>query len=419
MMLFPLHRKPCLLLFLMPVWLTLIFCLQAAAESPQTPTLGTQLSINHGAKKVSGAAIQIDEQGNRHLAWYEAGKERHELFYVAVTAGATTVPSAVHVNQHGPPVAAIHQSPSLAVGPTGDVYLSWTSPQSPPSNNPFASTLRLSTSKDRGQTFSMPIIVNDDTTPSSHTFDNMCVDRKGVVHLAWIDERTGKRQPKTYITRSLDRGGSVAKNLQLEGNTCVCCRTALASAPDGTVYVAWRQILDDTFRETVVARSTDGGKTYSSPVIVGNDRWNFPGCPHRPASLAVDGKGRVYVTWYTEGPDDVPGIYLAMSDDQGRTFSPRKKLNVSTSTFPDTPQMAVDRSGRVLVAWEELSPVRHEIYFSSSLDRGQTFSPPQRLNNAKAQHPAVAVNQQGQGIISWVEHAFPNNVTIVQNVTLP
>ncbi len=389
------------------------------AETNETVILGPQLSINHGPKKVSGASIDIDEQGTRHLSWYEAGKERHELFYVSVKSHETTIPTPVHVNKERPAVAAIHQSPGLALGTKGEVYLSWTSPQTQQSKNPFASTLRLSTSKNQGQTFAAPITVNDDATPSSHTFDNLCVDPTGIVHFAWIDERTGRRQPKTYVTHSLNQGASVEKNLQLQGKTCVCCRTALTAAHDGTIYVTWRQILDGKFRETVVARSKDQGKTYSAPVIVGNDRWNFPGCPHRPASIAVDGKGRLYVTWYTEGPDDVPGIYLATSDDEGQTFSPRRKLNRSTSTFPDKPQMAVDRLGRVLVVWEELSPVRHEIFLSYSLDRGQTFSQPQRLNKAKAQHPAIAVNQQGQGIVSWVEHAFPNNVLFIQDLNLP
>ena len=393
--------------------------LLAGAEINTTVTLGQQISINHGQKKVSGAAVQIDGQGTRHVSWYEAGKERHELFYVAVTPSMTTVPASVHVNQNGPPVAAIHQSPGLALGTKGEVYLSWTSPQTQQVKNPFASTLQLSTSIDKGQSFATPITVNDDATPTSHTFDNLCVDSKGTIHFAWIDERTGRRQPKTYVTRSLDHGTSVAKNLQLEGNTCVCCRTALTAAPDGTVYVTWRQILDGKFRETVVARSKDQGQTYSSPVVVGNDRWNFPGCPHRPAAIAVDGKGRLYVTWYTEGPDDVPGIYLATSDDEGQTFSPRRKLNISTSTFPDKPQMAVDRLGHVLVVWEELSPVRHEIFLSYSLDRGTTFSKPQRLNKAKAQHPAIAINEQGQAVASWVEHAFPNNVMIIQDLLLP
>ena len=327
-----------------------------------TIIFGEKIRLNHHTKTVSGPAIQIDENSTRHLAWIEAGKDRHELFYASIDRGAKKFPTPLHVNNEGPAVAAIHQSPGLALGPNNRIHLSWSSPNPQSQQNPFASLLRLSTSHTKNVLFSPPIIVNDDIPPTSHTFDNLCVDQNGTVHLAWIDSREGRKNPKTYVTRSLSKGKTIEKNVPLEGKTCVCCRTSLATAPDGTIYIAWRQIIEEKFRETVVARSTDGGKTYSSPIVVGQDRWDFQGCPHRPASIAVDDQGRLYVTWYTEGPNDIPGIYLATSDDQGKTFSPRMMLNQSKGTFPDKPQMALDPKGRVMVVWEELSPVRREIY---------------------------------------------------------
>jgi len=93
-------------------------------------------------------------------------------------------------------------------------------------------------------------------------------------------------------------------------------------------------------------------------VILGQDRWVFPGCPHRPASIGTDRLGRLYVVWYTEGIDETPAVFLAYSDDQGNTFSPKRKLNVSKGTFPDHPRMAVDPEGRLVIIWEEQSPVR-------------------------------------------------------------
>ena len=96
---------------------------------------------------------------------------------------------------------------------------------------------------------------------------------------------------------------------------------SIALPPTALVYVAWRKIFDGNMRETVVSRSMDGGMTFSSPVVVGNDRWVYQACPHRPASLGVDRQGRLYVVWYTEGADETPAIYLAYSDDQGKTFS--------------------------------------------------------------------------------------------------
>jgi hypothetical protein len=172
-------------------------------------------------------------------------------------------------------------------------------------------------------------------------------------------------------------------------------------------------------RETVVARSFDGGTTFSDPVVVGHDRWVYPSCPHRPASLGVDGDGRVYVIWYTEGEDETPAVYLAYSDDRAQTFSSKHQLNRSKGTFPDHPQLAVDRRGRVVAIWEELSPVRREVVVSHSLDRGQTFSTPYKVNEKKGEMPTVAVSPAGQFMLAWKEHAMPAHRIVLQRIIVP
>jgi hypothetical protein len=145
----------------------------------------------------------------------------------------------------------------------------------------------------------------------------------------------------------------------------------------------------------------------------------YPACPHRPASLGVDRQGRLYVVWYTEGADEMPAVYAAYSDDQGKTFSPKKQLNRSKGTFPDHPQMAVDPLGRIAVIWEEQSPVRREVVVSYSLDRSQSFSVPVKLNEKNGQTPAVAVNQHGTVVMGWKEHAMPAHRLVLQTLQFP
>ncbi|HEY6085476.1 MAG TPA: sialidase family protein, partial [Nitrospira sp.] len=311
------------------------------------------------------------------------------------------------------------ESPALVM--RGDeVFITWslTHPRVT-SDKPFSSELRLSHSTDGGRTFAPSVLVNDDGQVINHAFDAIQMTPNGTVHLAWIDGRDGKKDPGTYVAKSTDQGRTVAKNLKISENTCVCCRMALATSADGLIYVAWRKIFDGNVRETVVSRSTDGGESFSAPVIVGNDRWIYPACPHRPASLGVDRSGRLYVVWYTEGADETPAVYLAYSDDRGATFSEKKQLNHSKGTFPDHPQMAVDPQGRVVVVWEEQSPVRREVVVSHSLNRGQSFSRPVKLDEKNGQTPTVAVNQHGIVVIGWKEHAMPAHRLVVQTMPLP
>ena len=389
------------------------------AGSVSALQLGGKQVVEHGTKTVSGPSLQVDEAGAIHVAWVEEEKEVRGLRYLKTEAEAKAFPSPIRVNSPEEPVAAVHQSPGLALGKKGEVYLSWSAPHPQANGKPFTSVLKLSHSEDGGRTFAPSVAVNDDSAVTNHTFDHVAVGHDGTVHVAWIDAREGKKEPATFAARSADMGRTVTKNLKVDDNTCVCCRTALVTAPDGTVYLAWRKIFEGNIRETVVARSTDGGQTYSAPVIVGNDRWVFPGCPHRPASLGVDQRGRLYVVWYTEGADETPAIYLAVSDDGGLTFSPKRALNASKGTFPDHPQMAVDAEGHMVVVWEEQSPVRREVVMSYSLDRGQAFSKPRKLNDKKGQNPAVALNDQGLAAVAWVEQVMPGRKTVLQTVRLP
>lgn len=376
-------------------------------------------TIDHGARAVSAPSVLMDDQGTVHLAWVQEEAEgARNLYYLPLDRGAASEAAPTRVNPADMSVAGLHLAPAMALGPDGGLFVSWSASHPKADGKPFASLLKLSRSTDRGRSFGAPVPVNDDTAVTGHSFDHLAVAPDGTVHLAWIDGREGKKEPATFASRSSDQGRSVAGNLKVDDETCVCCRTAVATAPDGTVYVAWRKVFEGNVRETVVARSTDGGRTFSEAVIVGHDRWAFPACPHRPASIGVDREGRLYVVWYTEGADETPAVYLAWSDDRGKTFSPKRALHASKGTFPDHPQMAVNPDGLVVVAWEEQSPVRREVVVSYSLDRGKTFSRPQRISEGKAHSPAVAVNARGEAALAWTEQGLLGRKTLVQTARL-
>ncbi|MEX5218112.1 MAG: glycoside hydrolase [Nitrospira sp.] len=393
---------------------------QSSAESVSGSIieLGEKFSTDHKVRSLVGPSVQIDDQSSVSLAWMEEEREIRSVFYARDTKPGGPMGQPVRVNEPQESPYWRQEAPALIATPS-DIYVSWAMahPKASP-EKPFSSELRLSKSVDGGRTFLPSIVVNDDEQVINHTFDALHRGPDGTLHLSWIDGREGKKDPGTFAARSLDHGRSVTANLKVDENTCVCCRTALASAPDGTLYVAWRKIFGD-IRETVVARSEDGGQTFSAPVIVGHDQWVFPSCPHRPASLGVDQQGRLYVVWYTEGADEIPAIYLAYSDDRGKTFSQKRQLNGGKGTFPDHPQMAVDPAGRVLVVWEEQSPVRRDVVVSASLDRGETFTLPQKLNEKKGQTPSVAVNRRGVFAVGWMEHAMPAHRMVFQTLRLP
>jgi hypothetical protein len=234
--------------------------------------------------------------------------------------------------------------------------------------------------------------------------------------LVWLDNRNKEKSGAGAIFAcSLNGGKSVGANLTIDGMACPCCRPAVALAPDGNLWAAWRKTFEGNVRDIVLAKSTDQGRTFSAPIRVRHDGWAFPACPHRGPSLVFDRFGRLYIGWYTEGTDEQPRLLLSVSDDEGKTFSTPVSLHTSTTSLPDQLRMAIHPDGAVVAVWEEVTGVRKRTVMRVSLDRGQTFGPVQVLSEgAKAETPTAAIHPNGTVAVAWMEHAWPHNRLVVQ-----
>ncbi len=112
---------------------------------------------------------------------------------------------------------------------------------------------------------------------------------------------------------------------------------------DGSVYVVWmdRRFNDPDHDDILLARSRDGGLTWSAPVVV--DR-TPRGVDAFTAMVDVDASGRVAVS-YHDFRNDRPGdavlstdVWLAHSHDGGVTFSDESRLTPTSfdmRTAPD------------------------------------------------------------------------------------
>lgn len=391
-------------------------CATAGPPSVSSPVaLGPQIKVVEGPPQVSPPAMQFDRAGALHLAWFEKTGETRALRAVRLADGGKSVSAPIQVNRPDAEPDAMHQAPGLATGSRDDVYVTWSTPSRVPGSL-FATTLRLARSGDGGRTFEPPIVVNDDDNPIPHSFEQVQTGSNGTVAIAWLDNRgKDKSGAGAIVACSQDGGKTVGKNLTIDGMACPCCRPSVALAPDGSVWVAWRKTFDGNVRDVVLAKSTDRGATFSTPILVRRDGWVFSACPHRGPSLAFDRHGRLYVGWYTEGTDEQPRLLFATSDDQGETFSEPISLHTSTTSLPDQLRLAVHPEGAVVAVWEEVTGVRKRAVMRVSLDRGRTFAPVQALSTgAKAETPTVAIHDSGAIAMSWTEHAWPNNRIVLQ-----
>jgi hypothetical protein len=234
--------------------------------------------------------------------------------------------------------------------------------------------IKTSRSRDGGRTFEAPVAMQAAGAPGDRGWPALALDQQGVAHAIWLDHRglagdrmgghAGHKSAREHDGVAMaQRSGlyyaaagesSLRRERELFKGVCYCCKTALSVGPDGALYAAWRHVYQGNIRDIAFTVSRDGGRSFSVPVRVSEDKWELNGCPDDGPAMVVDSKGTVHLVWPTVigGANPEGALFYASSRD-GRSFTPRLRVPTLGSPKPSHPQIAVDSAGRVVVAWDE------------------------------------------------------------------
>ncbi len=279
---------------------------------------------------------------------------------MAVGATSPRVTASVRATGEDLAPARTYGAPFLAVDPENPNHIVAATPEM------RSRTCRLMRTLDAGQTWKL---MDAFPSPQSYPFcfhtsgtstqTPISFGRDGALYYAlsgWDnqDVGTGADHPGTYANFSV----LVAKTTDLgETYDPVIVRNARGKTGAGqaennrpingiavdsktgsvdTVYVGWSQSFPQATPavvvQTVIATSTDGGKTYSEPVKVATDYWksvaNKPDAEKWGGSsptLTVTDNGTLYAVFYASATGQPAGsqnnsILLAKSTDKGKTF---------------------------------------------------------------------------------------------------
>ena len=229
-----------------------------------------------------------------------------------------------------------------------NIYVTWTQFDNYGSGNPADSSIILfSKSEDAGETWSTPLRINKvagDCQDSDNTVEGAvpAVGPNGELYVAWAG-------PEGIVfDRSLDEGNTwlnedifvsdqpggwdyaIPGIYRANGLPVTCCD--LSNSPyRGTIYVNWTDHRNgDNDTDVWIAKSTDGGNTWSDPIRVNDDP---PGKEQFFTWMTIDGaNGNVYVVFYDRRNynDNNTDVYIARSVDGGETF---QNIKISESPF--------------------------------------------------------------------------------------
>lgn len=348
------------------------------------------------------------------VAWSAGGKDGGDVFTATSTDGGRTFGAPVQVNvAKGEARVSGEIAPRVSLSPRNGqapaMTVTWNAKNG-------GTQIKTARSTDGGRTFSAATALQAPGAAGDRGWQASTVDAAGQLHTVWLDHRgmaaagehdmlTGEHDGVAMAQRSgLYYRGADAERELFKG-VCYCCKTALAVGSDGAIYAAWRHVFDGNLRDIAFTSSRDGGKTFTPLARVNEDGWKIDGCPDDGPAMVVDRSGILHLVWPTvTGEKGV--IHYATSRD-GRTFS--KPVQVPTFGSPKAshPQIALDGSGAIVIAWDEVRDGVRTAGYVDRTDRG--FGTPQSLGKA-TMYPVMAAAERGL-VAAWTAGP-PNQTTI-------
>ncbi len=384
----------------MPLALSLL-CLPLAAPAYEfTPELRVNSDAPgryaHVLGFPNGRSIARLESGPG-LVWdgnQENGSDFHVYFSRSSDGGRTFVDPVRVDNQPGGYTA---RDPTLAGDGDSVVCVLWGD------GSLGTDHLFCSVSTDAGCTFGVPVRVD---SQGGHVpqLPSAALVGDSLLLVAWAAWQEPQMiHGNIYVTHSTNRGASFAPATLIPSTLNLhATAPSLFADTTGGIHLAWRDDRSDTVRRyyhVYFSTSTDSGRTFTPPVIVdsaGPFSGSFPSLTGTPDAALL-------VCAYKARPSGTHHVYSTISTDRGATFASRVRLDSAGTS--DTPSAAYHSPGSLAAVWHDSRNGGYgDVYFASSEDSGQTYSPGRRVHTALSPgvlNPHVAAGPADTVWVAW------------------
>jgi len=163
----------------------------------------------------------------------------------------------------------------------------------------------------------------------------------------------------------------------------------------------------------VVVASHDGGQSFGSPMIAIDVGGRARGGRHRGPRIGVDARGRLTVT----APVTFDGreykkkyptadLYFVQSSDRGKTWTKPKRINAVEKKAPESLHwMAVDESGEAHIAWLDMRNRKRgqDIFFATISDGAVSANKKVATTVCECCAPGMAVDASGRCLLAYRE----------------
>jgi uncharacterized repeat protein (TIGR01451 family) len=179
---------------------------------------------------------------------------------------------------------------------------------------------------------------------------------------------------------------------------------SIAMDADGDFVIAWTDHTQDgSFYGIYAQRYTADGSPAGSEFLVNTQHLNAQLSP----SVAMDADGDFVITWQSYIQDGHGfGVYAQRYTADGSPAGSEFLVNTETSSYQETPSVAMDADGDFVIAWTDHTQdgsfygVYAQRYTADGSTAGSEFQVNTYTTN-KQSNPSIAMDADGDFVIAW------------------
>jgi hypothetical protein len=364
------------------------------------------------------------------VAWGAAVNGKGDIFVATSRDGGRTFGAPVRVNSViGDARISGEIAPRVAVVPVAGsapaLTVTWNAKDD-------GTQIKTARSRDGGRTFVEEKRLQAKGAIGDRGWQASTLDAAGKLHTIWLDHRVmaadkasgdhsqhkGEHDGVAMAQKSgLYYAADGGPERELFKGVCYCCKTALAAGPTGELYAAWRHVFPGNMRDMAMTQSRDGGKTFTPLVRVNHDGWSINGCPDDGPAMAVGADGTVHLAWPTVKNET--GVILYANSRNGAAMTTPRQVPTLGGPKASHPQIAIDRSGGVVIAWDEVVEGARRaaiVALTSGAPGTPAFGKPERVaDSSPSTYPVIAAIEDGL-VAAWTSGAPGQSVIKVQRI---
>lgn len=318
--------------------------------------------------------IAMNGAGEIMVFWMRTG---NEAFYInTLSNGIFSEPVQIPFGGLNPNLWGGSLGPNMAAY-GDDVYVTF---------EVYGDAIYVVHSSDAGASWSDPVAAFVPPSGRKATIPIIAVDVNGQPYIAYVNTNNAEADAYYGMVLSTDFGATFFPEVDVSAQSagdevCECCNGHIDIAENGDIYVSFRNN-DNNLRDNWLARSTDGGDTFSSAFDVDETDWTINACPSNGPHFSIV-EGEVVIAFYSGVGSDGSGVYYSSFDTQNSIAGPTYNLPMTDENASGQNRPKTAGSGDTLaVVWQESVDGSIEIGMSMSMSGASGLSAdPFRLTN--------------------------------------